>query len=410
METKEAKEARKKKSDEKHERIAKGAVKEDSSDIRENVPGDEIDLAELISKVWNGRRIIFIAIGVCLVLGIFIAMISPEEFESGTTLLPESSNSLQNSGGSSLLRQFGGFFDMGMSGRGVALGTNMYPNITQSTPFYLHIMNQELYFSSLDTTVTAFQYFSEIKDDPLIEDIKRYTIGLPGLLLSLPEKWFKKSPSVTPIIADSLVVNDTIDIDKPLKLSSRQNAVISELKGRITTTIEKNGTVKIITKMPDPYATAQLAELAVDYLTQYVTEYRTEKVQLDLEFTEKQFAEAEKRFIVSQEKLALFRDRNTNIVTARAQTEMERLQTEFNLTASVYQSLAQQLEQAKIKVQEETPVFKELEPVQIPLSESEPNRKLIMLAFIFLGIVIGFLIIFARIFIVYIKSNLSLKL
>jgi len=349
---------------------------------------DEIDLTALIQEVWKGRKTIFIAIGISFVFGVFIAMISPEEYESSTTLLPESTGGSTNRG-ASLMRQFGGFFDLGMSGGGTSLGTNMYPNITQSTPFCLYLVNQELYFSSLDTTATILQYFSEIKEKPLIDDIKRYTIGLPGLLLSLPDRFIERPTSINTPEQNAVEMIEEKNTEQPLKLSSKELSVINELKSRITTEIQEDGTVSLTTKMPDPYATAQLAELAVDYLTQYVTEYRTEKVQQDLEFTEKQHEEAKRRFIEAQEKLAFFSDRNTNIVTARAQTELERLQTEFNLRATVYQSLAQQLEQAKIKVQEETPVFKELEPVQIPLRESEPNRKIIIILSVFLGIVLG---------------------
>ncbi len=349
---------------------------------------DEIDLAALIQEVWKGRKTIFIAIGISFVFGMFIAMISPEEYESSTTLLPESTGGSTNRG-ASLMKQFGGFFDLGISGGGTSLGTNMYPNITQSTPFCLYLINQELYFSSLDTTATILQYFSEIKEKPLIDDIKRYTIGLPNLLLSLPDRFIERPTSINTPEQNAVEITEEKNTEQPLKLSSKELSVINELKSRITTEIQEDGTVSLTTKMPDPYATAQLAELAVDYLTQYVTEYRTEKVQQDLEFTEKQHEEAKRRFIEAQEKLAFFSDRNTNIVTARAQTELERLQTEFNLRATVYQSLAQQLEQAKIKVQEETPVFKELEPVQIPLRESEPNRKIIIILSVFLGIVLG---------------------
>lgn len=407
----ETKEVKKRKSDEKHEKLEKSALKEASSNNTNSDSEDEIDLTELIRKIWADRKVIFIGLGIAFVLGIFIAMISPEEYEASTTLLPESSGN-SNSRGSSLLRQFG-IFDLGISGGTTSLGTNMYPNITQSTPFYLYLMDQELYFSSLDSTVTIFQYFSEIKEKPLIEDIKRYTIGLPGLLLALPDRLAKKPQPVNTPVSDSasnsVTINEVKISDKPLQLSGPELSVINELKSRITTEIQEDGTVTVTTKMPDPYATAQLTELAVAYLTQYVTEYRIEKVLKDLEFTENQYEEAKKRFNAAQEKLALFSDRNTNMVTARAQTELERLQTEYNLASEVYLSLAQQLEQAKIKVQEETPIFKELEPVQIPLSESEPNRKLIILAFIFLGGVIGFGIIFAKVFISYIKDNFSLN-
>jgi len=59
--------------------------------------------------------------------------------------------------------------------------------------------------------------------------------------------------------------------------------------------------------------------------------------------------------------------------------------------------LSLQREQAKIKVQEETPVFKILNPVQVPIEKSRPHRSIILLGMMFLGIVSGIgIIIFQR--------------
>jgi len=404
----ETKETNKTQSGEVQENTAKSGDEQVSSKYTQKVADDEIDLAELIQKVWAGRKVIFITTAVALVLGIFIAMISPEEYESGTTLLPETSSNSRINQGSSLLRQFGGFLDMGSSGGTASLGTNMYPNITESTPFYLHVMEQELYFASLDTTVTVYEYFTNIQAPPLIDKVKLYTIGLPNLIISLPEKWFKKKEADLEIPSEinSKNENTSDQGNSIVRVTRKQNSVISELKERIITEIESNGTVRVTSKMPDPYATAEITQISVDYLTNYITEYRTEKGLLDLEFTEEQYEDAKKRFVLAQERLAAFRDRNKNIATARAQTELERLQTEYSLAANVYQGLAQQLEQAKIKVQEETPVFKVLEPVQIPLKESEPNRKLIIVGFIVLGGILGFVVIFGGIFGSFLKENL----
>ena len=43
---------------------------------------------------------------------------------------------------------------------------------------------------------------------------------------------------------------------------------------------------------------------------------------------------------------------------------------------------------AKIKVQEETPVFKTLEPAQVPLKKSGPKRTMIMAGFAIVGILL----------------------
>ncbi len=368
---------------------------------------DEIDLVEVTKSIWQRRKIVFITTAILFVLGVLYAFLSPLEYQATTTLMPQS-DPKTTSLNSGLLRQFGGFLDLGgMNGSG-SLSTNLYPSITESTPFYLHIMKQELYFSSLDTTATVLDYFTVVKEKPFISYVKTYTIGLPGMLLSLPNKLFsRKSNSIkqkTLAFADSTTSNN-LDENQPLTLSGREISVINELRSRIKTEIQSDGTVKVTAKMPDPYATASITEFSVDYLTNYISEYRVKKAQQNLEFTEKQYNEANDRYRKAQEKLAMFRDRNSNIVTARAATELERLQTESSLTANVYQGLAQQLEQARIKVQEETPVFITLEPVQVPLQESEPNKNFIMISSIFLGIIIGTAFILGRVFYIYFKSN-----
>ncbi len=70
--------------------------------------------------------------------------------------------------------------------------------------------------------------------------------------------------------------------------------------------------------------------------------------------------------------LAVFDDKNQNVVTSLAKTERQKLQYDYDLAYEVYKSLAQQLEEGKIKVKEETPVFTIIEPIVIPIQKSEP--------------------------------------
>ncbi len=55
------------------------------------------------------------------------------------------------------------------------------------------------------------------------------------------------------------------------------------------------------------------------------------------------------------------------------------------LAYEVYKSLAQQLEDSKIKVKEETPVFTIIEPIVIPIQKSEPLRIFITITFMLIG-------------------------
>ena len=51
--------------------------------------------------------------------------------------------------------------------------------------------------------------------------------------------------------------------------------------------------------------------------------------------------------------------------------------------------LATQLEQAKIKVKEETPVFTVLEPVKVPVNKSRPKKLFVVLGSLFIGVIVG---------------------
>ena len=69
--------------------------------------------------------------------------------------------------------------------------------------------------------------------------------------------------------------------------------------------------------------------------------------------------------------------------------EQDRLRNEVTLAYGVYSQLAQQLEMARIKVQEQTPCVTIIEPAGIPTIKSNTSKAVILIAFVFLGIVIA---------------------
>jgi uncharacterized protein involved in exopolysaccharide biosynthesis len=65
------------------------------------------------------------------------------------------------------------------------------------------------------------------------------------------------------------------------------------------------------------------------------------------------------------------------------------LQSEYDLAYSVYSELAKQLETQEIKVKEDTPIFTIIEPVFVPLDKTAPKKSLILVVWVFLGVVIS---------------------
>ena len=147
--------------------------------------------------------------------------------------------------------------------------------------------------------------------------------------------------------------------------------------------------------MQDPLISANITQIVLEKLQGYITNYRTQKVKQDLEFTEKVFSEARESYYKAQRAYAAFEDANKNIISASYRTEQERLKNEMTLTFNVYNTLAQKLEQDKLRVQEQTPVYTIIEPATVPLKASSPKKLLILVAFIFLAFIggCGYLII-----------------
>ena len=338
---------------------------------------DEIDLLELAKTIWSKRMFILKVVALGAVIGVIAALLSPKEYKSTATLMPEYSTESQG-GASSLLRQYGGL--LGMSGGSYASNSNairvdLYPNIVRSTNFQLKLMDQPFYFSDINQEATLFDYYTELNNLGILGFLAEYTIGLPGKILGaiLPKK--ELMTTVPGDTSESMVLN----------LSEDEVEIIKLLREKITASLdEESGIVSVSVTLPDNVAAAAVTEYTIKELTEYLTEYRTEKVLRDLTFVEEQLATAEARFEEAQLTLAEFRDSNQGMLSARAQTEEQRLNSEYQIAFNLYNSLTQQYEEAKLKVQEETPVFKTLEAVQVPL-EDETSGAMILIVFIMLS-------------------------
>lgn len=342
---------------------------------------DEIDLIELFQYLWSKRvKIAKITIAF-LLLGLIIAIFSPVEYKTSATILPEAQGQGQLGG---LLQQYGGLLGVGgnsNTGKDGAISPQLYPNIVQSLPYQVELMNKPIYFSEYDTTITAHQFFSEVSSPSLFGYLKRYTIGLPGQVLGLFRNKSDKQQN-------SLVTN--VNRDSVLLLPMKQMETIYILRDRVNVVSDnQTGLLTFSVEMPDARAAAELGQAGLEQLKEYVREYRTQKATEDLKFVREQVSEAKKRFEEAQQALAEFRDANVNLATAKARTREQELQSKYDLTFNMYNSLNKQLEQEKLNVQEDTPVFSVLQPIQVPLEKESPQRLLILIIFGILGVFIG---------------------
>ena len=347
------------------------------------IKDDEIDLVEVVKTIWAGRKLILRITAIFFVIGLVIAFGSKVEYEANCKLMPESQESMKpNLGGLGSLAGLAGI-NLDINNEG-ALTPELYPQIAKSSPFIMKVWDHRLKFEKQDTTVSSYFYFKKIDRPSFLNLLVKFTIGLPFQIKS----W----------IFDIDAGREYNKIESSLiKLSKEDTELLKKYRERISVDVDaKTGILTLTTEMPDAFAAAQLAQLSIDLLTQYITDYKVSKANENFNFVKARFEEARTSFEKSQEALAMFSDRNRNVVTALAQAESQRLQNEYNLAFDVYKGLATQLEQAKIKVKEETPVFTVLEPVKIPILKSKPKRILISFFSIVLGGIFGIVLVISK--------------
>lgn len=337
-------------------------------DVQE--PGNdeiEIDWMEILRKIISIRKTLYKAAGVGVVLGIIIALSIPKQYTVTVTLSPEMGGDKASGGLASLASSFLGTGATGSSPD--ALNATLAPDIVASTPFILELFNTKVQTldGKLDTTLVA--YLDEQKSSWF-----SYIVKAPGMAIGAIKSLFSEEA-------------DTVSVLNPFQLTKEESEKVEGLRKVLTANVDKKTAMTTLTvTMQDPKVTAIVADSVVAKLQQYIIDYRIKKAKEDCAYLEQLYKERQKEYYDAQSKYAHYFDSNRNIALQSVRAEQERLQNDMNLAYQVYSQVAQQLQVARAKIQEEKPVFAVVEPATVPLQPSGTSRKVILIGIVFLAI------------------------
>ncbi len=348
------------------------------------IKDDEIDLMAVGLHIWAGRKLILKTLILFFVIGLLVAFTGSEKYTSQVKLIPETGKRLGLGTLGGIASQFG-FGNISSSIEEGSIPPEYFPEIIHSIPFLKSLMEFEVSIPDEQKNISLFLYFSEHRKASILSYIKAYTIGLPFTALNFLRDIFKKEE-------EGIEAGD----GKLYRLSKEEWEVVEILKKNLSLDINRDGMIFLTVTMPEANLAAEVADQATELLSKYIHEYKTDKAREDLAFVEARFKEAADRFEQRQVQLARFRDENRGQMTALAQTEEQRILSEYELAFNVYNTLARQLEEAKLKLQEETPVIKVIEPAVVPKEKSAPRRMMILAVSIFIGILSGIGLVFGK--------------
>ena len=328
-----------------------------------------VDIVDLILTLWNKRRRILINCFIAGILSIVVAFSIPKEYTSTVVMAPEFSSGTSVSSNLGALASMAGVNLGGMSGNDDALYPELYPQIVSSTPFLCDLMSLQVETKDGELCTTLYDYLG-----------KHQKRTWWSKAIMAPVKVAKRM--LTPAVVDTVMPTNGAEMN----LTRRQFLTMHSLNKKIIVSVDKgNFVITMNVTMQDPKIAAYVASVVADNLQEYIGTYRSAKARKDLAYTEMLYKEAQGKYYAAQQAYAEYVDQHHGVVKMQYQIEQNRLSNEQDLAFNVYNQIAQQLEMARAKVAESTPVCVVMQPAIVPIKASSPKKIMMGLLYVFLA-------------------------
>lgn len=333
----------------------------------------EIDLMDILRKIIGIRKTIYKAAGIGFVIGVIIAISIPRQYTVEVTLSPEM-GSAKGGGLSGLAASFLGS-DVTMGDGSDALNASLSADIVSSTPFLLELSTMKI--PVLKNEMMTLNAYLDEESSPWWS----YVIGFPAMVIGGVKSLFIEGE-------DEFISSDKVS-QGTIELSKKELGKIGVLKKMIVASVDKKTSMtSVAVTLQEPRVAAVVADSVVKKLQEYIIDYRTSKAKEDCIYLEKLFKERQQEYYAAQKKYADYLDSHDNIILQSVRAEQERLQNDMSLAYQIYSQVGSQLQVSRAKVQEEKPVFAVIEPAVVPLTPSGTDKKICVLAFVFLSVCI----------------------
>lgn len=341
--------------------------------LNNNIVEQAIDFGKIFKDVKKHKKLYYKVLSITFVLAAIFTLSLPNYYKCTVMLSPELSSSRTTSSLASLASNFGLNLAMGGGGLGTeALFPTIYPELINSTDFKVSLFPVPVTIEGnkkkgeADRTMSYYDYLENEQKKSWIGTV----IGAPFKLIG------------------KLFAPDTIEAKKldPFRLTKKQAKIVKLLDKKVVCDVNKKTMVITIDVTDqDPVICATMADSVKTRLQNFITEYRTSKVRVDLEYNKKICAEAKVRYEKARQRYAEFVDANQDLILQTVRQRQTDLENDLQLQYNAYTQVAAQLLAAEAKVQEETPAFTTLQSATVPVKKAGPGRAKMCLVFLFLA-------------------------
>ena len=333
----------------------------------------EIDLLAILSKLLKARGFVVKITSAFMIAGVVISFLMPAKYSAGSTFVPMFSSDSKSSGLSGLASLAG--IDIGGAMAGNDIAPNLYPEIIASIPFKIELSLVKVPYEG---RLITFREYTLTKNIGFVSVLKKYTLGLPRLILS---SLFPKAP---------VAFSDTKLKEKLLLVTEEDYLFYNSMDQLISINVDlKEGFIELNVELDDPLIAAIIAQNAQEILQKKVIEFKVKHAKEVLQYNKEQYKIKKAALYAAQDRLNGFKDNAIFFNPTALQTQTSRLESEYTTANMVFLEVAKQLEQSKLQVSKDTPIFSVLKPVVVPNEKSGPKRLMIIVIWSFIGFLVA---------------------
>ena len=287
-------------------------------------PQEKPTLGQLWQDIKKHKKLYYKVLSITFIVSAIITLGIPNYYKCTVMLAPEIPGGTKGTSGlASLASSFGVNLGSANSGMDAILPT-LYPDLMNSVTFRASLFPIKIH---REDEMETMSYYDYLKDGQKAPWWSHATKAVFSLFTATPE-----------------VADDKLNT---FKLTKEQSAVVETIGKKVVCDVDKKTMVITIDVTDqDPLICATMADSVRVRLQDFITDYRTSKARVDLDYTRKLYAEAKAKYDQARSKYATYADANQRVFLERVRSEQSELQTELQLAETAYTQIAGRLQLA----------------------------------------------------------------
>lgn len=324
-----------------------------------------IDLRVVAQKIWKQKKLFCWTLPIAFVLSCVYILSIPRTYTSETTLAPEMENAMGGGTLGSIAASFG--FDLSEMQTSDAISPLLYPDLMEDNKFVTNLFNIQVATKNGDIKDSYYNYLKKHQKKAWW----MYPIG-----------WIKKMFSEDD---NGQGAKEKLD---PYHLSKKDDNIAEIIRDNIKLSIDKRtGVISINVTSQDPLICKTVADSLTTRLQDFITDYRTSKARVDVEYYKKLTSEAKAEYEKARQRYGSYADANMDIVLESYRAKRDDLENDMQLKFNAYSTMNAQLQTAMAKVQERTPAFTIIKGAAVPIKPAGPKRMIFVAGMLFLAFI-----------------------